>query len=97
MTTLGISLIAGLVLFGLRAAALSLHGSPGSRGLLTALFLPVAILAGGLIALSVGATPPPGLLRLAPFAAGLLVAGVTRQLGYGLLAGLVVAAAGTNA
>ena len=92
MTTLGISLIAGLVLFGLRAAALSLHGAPGSRGLLTALFLPIALVAGALVALSLGAAPAPTLLRLAPLAAGILVAGFTRQIGYGLLAGLVVAA-----
>ncbi|GAB4438105.1 MAG: hypothetical protein OHK0015_31450 [Chloroflexi bacterium OHK40] len=93
MTTFGIVLVAALVLWGLRMASLSLNEAAGARMIPGLAFVPVALLAAGLIAVSVGEAPAVELLRAAPLAAATLVTLLTRSLGYGLLAGLVVAAA----
>jgi hypothetical protein len=94
MTTFAVAILATLLIFGLWAAAASLRAERGWRVALTLLALPAAALAGLAIAATVGVTPGGAYLRLAPLAAGALVALLTRSPGYGLLAGLVVAAAG---
>lgn len=97
MTTVGLIFLAALVLLALRFAALSLDARPGGKGALTVAFVPVALLAAVVLVVALGVfagvRPPAELLRLTPFAVGVLVALLTRQPGYGLLAGLVVAAA----
>jgi branched-subunit amino acid transport protein len=92
MTTVGLIIIAALVLIALRFAALSLRALPGGKGALGVAFVPAALCAALVIVAAIGPRPAAEWLRLAPFAAGALVALLTRQLGYGVLAGLVVAA-----
>jgi hypothetical protein len=93
MTPLAMLLLGALLLLALRLAAACLLSPNGGRGLLVVGLLPVALLGAALIVPTLDLEAPAQLLRLAPFGAGLLVALITRQLGYGLLAGLVVAAA----
>lgn len=97
MTPLALVLLGALLLLALRLAVTFLGARGGGHALLALAILPVAALGAALLIPALDLEAPAQLLRLAPFGVGLLVALLTRQLGYGLLAGLVVAAASYQA
>lgn len=93
ITATGVTILAALVTFALGAAALALSGSRERVVGRLAALLPLALITGGTVATLLGHRPPlPELAAALPVAAGILTALLSRSLGYGLLAALVVAA-----
>lgn len=92
LSATGVIILATLAAFTLGSTALILSASRGRiLGGLTAL-LPSALVAGAVVALLLGHRLPwPELAAALPVAVGLLTALFSRSLGYGLLAGLIVA------
>ena len=93
LTTVGMIILAALVIMALGLAALSLTPRAGGQFSNALALIPVALVAAIGLAMLLGYKLPTGeLTTYVPVAVGLVTALMARSLGYGLLAGLIVAA-----
>ena len=89
----GVTILASLAIFALGFSALSLSLWRGRGVSALAALIPLALVVGAVTTLLLGYTPPwPELAVAVPVAIGVLTAILSRSFGYGLLAGLIIAA-----
>jgi hypothetical protein len=92
MTSLatGVIILSTMAAFAIGLATLSLLGAWGRAEIV--LLMPLALAAGAVVTMLLGFTLPwPGLTATAPIVVGVAATLLSRHLGYGLLAGLIVA------